>query len=374
MNFKPLTADKQYFQKQLLKWNNEKNDRVMPWKGEKDPYKIWLSEIILQQTRVEQGWNYYNRFIKTFPTVQQLAKAPENKVFKLWEGLGYYSRCKNLIATAQKITFDNKGKFPAKYEDILALKGVGPYTAAAVSSFAFNLPYAVVDGNVFRVLSRYFGINTATDNTEGKKIFTALAEELLDKKQPGIYNQSIMDFGAVLCKPQLPLCTSCPLKKKCVAFAKNMVDTLPVKEKKIKVKSRWFYYIRADYKGQILVRKRGPKDIWENLYEFVLHESSLPMQMGELEQLPVLKKLTGLRKPVIKGLSAPVSQKLSHQIIYGQFMKVSLNKKITPEGYEWMPVKALNQLPFPKIITSYLKDKNVSLNLIQAKLTETILN
>lgn len=364
MNFKSLTPDKLYFQKRLLQWNREKNNRLMPWKGEKDPYKIWLSEIILQQTRVEQGWEYYNRFIITFPTIQHLAESPENKVFKLWEGLGYYSRCKNLIATAKKITYDYKGKFPGKYEDILSLKGVGPYTAAAIGSFAFSLPYAVVDGNVYRVLARFFGIKTASDSTEGKKIFTALAEELLDKKQPGIYNQSIMDFGAVVCKPQLPSCATCPLKTNCVAFAKNIVATLPVKEKKIKTKNRWFYYIITNYKGQILVRKRGPKDIWESLYEFVLHESNLPMQPDELGELPVLKKLTGLQKPVIEGISDPVSQKLSHQIIYGQFIKVSLTKKITPEGYEWKPAKALKELPFPKIITSYLKDKNVSLNLI----------
>ena len=207
-----------YFIANLLKWNNTDNKREMPWKGEKDPYKIWLSEIILQQTRVDQGLAYYNEFVKTFPTVRDLAKAPETKVFKLWEGLGYYTRCKNLLATAKIIHESLNGKFPDEYEAILALKGIGPYTAAAIGSFGFNLPHAVVDGNVFRVLARYFGIAVPTDSTAGKKMFTALANELLDKDQPGIYNQALMDFGAVICKPQLPLCATCALKKTLQSF------------------------------------------------------------------------------------------------------------------------------------------------------------
>src|SRR5450432_3260301 len=194
------------FTKKLLKWNLGSNTRTMPWKGEKDPYKIWLSEIILQQTRVEQGLGYYQKFIKAFPTVQQLAKAPQEKVFKLWEGLGYYTRCKNLIASALFISKDRKGKFPTDYESILGLKGVGPYTAAAIASFAYNLPHAVIDGNVFRVLSRYFGISTPIDSPDGKKLYALLANELLDKQEPGLYNQAIMDLGAVICKPQQPLC------------------------------------------------------------------------------------------------------------------------------------------------------------------------
>ena len=185
------------FTKILLKWNKNDNIRSMPWKGEKDPYKIWLSEVILQQTRVEQGWAYYEKFLESFPTIQDLAAAPEQKVFKCWEGLGYYSRCRNLIATAKKIVSDYNGKFPPDYVSIRELKGIGPYTAAAIASFAFDLPYAVVDGNVIRVLARYFGIHTPIDTAEGKNIFSALAQELMDKKQPGLYNQAMMDFGAV---------------------------------------------------------------------------------------------------------------------------------------------------------------------------------
>lgn len=215
--------NQKFFADALLVWNDLDNKRQMPWKGESDPYRIWISEIILQQTRVHQGLEYYNRFISTFPDVKSLATAPENKVYKLWEGLGYYSRCKNLIATAQFIYKDLHGEFPDKFEDILTLKGVGNYTASAIASFAFNLPHAVVDGNVFRVLSRFFGIETPINTTEGKKFYASLAQTLLDKKQPGKYNQALMDFGAIICKPAAPLCNQCPLQKKCVALKSNIV-------------------------------------------------------------------------------------------------------------------------------------------------------
>lgn len=363
MEEKVLSKEKKYFRQQLLKWNAEQNNRAMPWKGEKDPYKIWLSEIILQQTRVEQGWDYYNRFIAAFPVIQKLATAPENKVFKLWEGLGYYSRCKNLILTAKKIAGEYEGIFPNKYEDILQLKGVGPYTAAAIASFAFNLPYAVVDGNVFRILARYFNNSTVTDSTTGKKLFTALAEELLDKKQPGLYNQAIMDFGATVCKPQQPLCNLCLLKKKCAAHLQNTVNQLPVKEKKITVKNRWFYYVVAHFNNEVLVRKRVAGDIWENLYEFILHEAETVLNTTAVNQVAIAMKFSGNKKPGIDSITPMYKQKLSHQTIHCQFINITLNKKITPEGYHWLSVKQLSKLAFPKIITSYLKDKNVSLNL-----------
>ena len=224
---------KLFFTKKLLRWNKKYNRREMPWKGEKDPYKIWLSEIILQQTRVEQGWNYYLKFINTFPSVQQLAHASDTKIFKLWEGLGYYSRCKNLIATAKIIDKEYNGEFPDSYEKILSLPGIGPYTAAAIASFAFNLPYAVVDGNVLRVLTRIGGIKTPADSTKGKTLLNKLALELLDKKQPGLYNQAIMDFGAVVCKPKIPACHDCIMQKNCNAYQLELVAELPVKEKKI---------------------------------------------------------------------------------------------------------------------------------------------
>ncbi|MBS1510728.1 MAG: A/G-specific adenine glycosylase [Bacteroidetes bacterium] len=352
------------FTRLLMQWNKQTNKRDMPWKGEKDPYKIWLSEIILQQTRVEQGWSYYNNFIEAFPTVHQLAAAPEDKVFKLWEGLGYYTRCKNLITTAKYISKELKGVFPINYDSILQLKGIGPYTAAAIASFAYNLPYAVVDGNVFRVLARYFDNDTPTDSNEGKKLFTEMANALLDKKNPGIYNQALMDFGAVVCKPRQPLCANCPLQKNCCGFANDKVDVLPVKEKKIVPKVRWLYYLIVERAGKTLIRKRTQKDIWENLYEFVLLEHTGAVTIDELQQLPAFKKMFGNTGFSINTISPLYNQKLTHQQLYGQFISITPAKKMLIDGYEEVDRKSLAALPFPKFITSYLKDKNVSLNLL----------
>jgi A/G-specific adenine glycosylase len=352
-------VDKDYFTKKLLLWNTKENNRPMPWKGEKDPYKIWLSEIILQQTRVEQGWAYYNRFVSTFPDIKKLAKAPEEKVFKLWEGLGYYTRCKNLIATAKYIAKEKQGVFPDTYAEILSLKGIGPYTAAAIASFAFNLPHAVVDGNVFRVLSRYFGIDTASDSTAGKKVFTELAEELLDKKQPGIYNQAIMDFGAVICKPQNPLCTGCPLKSKCIAFLQNKVDLLPVKAGKMIKKNRWFYYFIVEHNGKIYVRKRGPKAIWENLYEFILLETNKLMPVENLQATDFYKNLAAKNKSIILHVSKIYKQQLTHQTIQGCFIQLKLKQEPLLKAYKAVTYKELAKLPFPKFITGYLAENEL---------------
>ena len=359
-----MVTKKMYFTKELLQWNSKTNNRLMPWKGEKDPYKIWLSEIILQQTRVEQGWDYYNRFVAAFSTIDKLASASETKVFKLWEGLGYYTRCKNLIATAKFISKEYDGKFPDNYEAIFNLKGVGPYTAAAIASFAYNLPYAVVDGNVLRVLSRFFANNTAIDSTAGKKIFTRLANELLDKKKPGIYNQALMDFGAVLCKPKLPLCKQCPLQSNCGAYLKGLVDVLPVKEKKIIQKTRWFFYFIIEHNDKVYVRKRGAKDIWENLYEFVLIETPEATEFDQLKKLAAFKTLFEKATYAMETIFKLYSQKLTHQTIHGQFIKIKLKKKLEINGYQAVLQTKLAALPFPKLITTYLKDKNVSLNLL----------
>ena len=352
-----MTANKNkaLFTRQLLKWNADLNKRPMPWKGEKDPYKIWLSEIILQQTRVEQGWNYYNRFVTTFPTVHELAKAPETKVFKLWEGLGYYTRCKNLIATAKIIAKEKKGVFPNSYEEILKLKGIGPYTAAAIASFAFDLPFAVVDGNVFRVLARYFGIDKPIDSNEGKKIFSSLADELLYKQHPGIYNQALMDFGAVVCKPKLPACSTCPLKKSCVAYLNGSVNDLPVKEKKIIKRTRWLYYLLIQSDHTIAVKKRGAKDIWENLYEFVLIEEPARTTVKKILLHKAFKTLMGKEKYIVKDISEVYKQQLTHQTIYGQFIKINVSNNYSPKGYEMLPIVKIKKLAFPKFITSYLE-------------------
>ncbi|MBN8674494.1 MAG: A/G-specific adenine glycosylase [Chitinophagales bacterium] len=349
---------KKRFPALLLKWNRDQNDRQMPWKGEKDPYKIWLSEIILQQTRVEQGLSYYNNFIKTFPDVQQLAKAKDEKIFKLWEGLGYYTRCRNLIASARFIANERKGKFPDSYEEIKALKGVGPYTAAAISSFAFNLPYAVVDGNVFRVLARVFGIDKPTDTTEGKKYFTQLAEELLDKKRPGLYNQAIMDFGALVCKPVSPLCAVCCFKKYCIAFQSDRINELPVKEKKIKIRKRWFYYLVLEYKNEMAIRQRTEKDIWQDLYEFPLIESAVELDKKTLLQQIGKRKLFNSKDAGLISISPLFKQQLSHQLIAGQFIKFKVKRKFSgAKLFQWITKDKMGKYAFPGFINQYLKEK-----------------
>ena len=351
-----MSVHKKYFVKTLLRWNEKDNKRIMPWKAEKDPYKIWLSEIILQQTRVEQGWDYYKRFLIAYPVIEQLARAPEKKIFKLWEGLGYYTRCKNLIATAKTIMKEHGGKFPKEYEAILTLKGIGPYTAAAIASFAFNLPYAVVDGNVFRVLARFFGISKPIDSTEGKKLFTSLAHELLDKKQPGTYNQAIMDFGAIVCKPKNPLCDTCPLKSKCIAYSEGLVAKLPVKEKNAARRSRWFYYLMIEHDGKIYVRKRGPKDIWENLYEFVLVETPAMTTVAKIKGMPLFRDIFGKSGIEIVNVSGSYLQHLTHQTIQGSFIHIKTKKALQIPAYEAVSPKKLAKLPFPKFITRYLAE------------------
>jgi A/G-specific adenine glycosylase len=342
------------FTENLMWWNAEHNKRIMPWKGEKDPYKIWLSEIILQQTRVEQGLEYYQRFIKKYPKIQLLAAASGNEVFKLWEGLGYYSRCKNLIATAKIITEDYAGIFPKKYDDILDLKGIGPYTAAAISSFAFNLPYAVVDGNVLRVIARFFGIDTAIDSSEGKKQFTSLAQTLIDKASPASYNQAIMDFGATICKPQLPLCEACVFKKSCAAFKENLIKQLPVKEKKLIKKHRYFYYIIAEYKEKIYVKKRIESDIWQNLWEFILVEKT---QKIPPEKFLISEDFKSLFKEIKekKVLGVFCKQQLTHQTIEGIFIYVVCTQPFINDSYIMINKSDISNIAFPRLITNFFE-------------------
>ena len=340
----------------LMKWHKQQNTREMPWKGEKDPYKIWLSEVILQQTRVAQGMQYYNNFIKKYPTIRHLAKAKDQEVFKLWEGLGYYNRCKNLLFTAREIVDSRKGIFPDQYEDILALKGVGPYTAAAIGSFAYNLPYAVVDGNVFRVLSRFFGVDEAIDSAKGKNIFTQLAGKVLSQKEPGLYNQAIMDFGATVCKPFSPGCSSCPMQKHCTAYRDGKVNQLPVKENTLLRKHRWFYYFLFSFDGKILVHQRTGKDIWQNLFEFYLLETDAQVVWDEKTVNAWLAEQIGIRKAIVKQVSPVSVQQLTHQQIKGQFIRVELQAIPTfLKKYNWQEANSLRKLPFPKFITAYLE-------------------
>ncbi len=346
-----------FFTHQLLLWHKNINKRIMPWKGGKNPYKIWLSEIILQQTRVEQGTAYYHRFIEKFPTIQQLAIAPEDEVFKLWEGLGYYTRCRNLLATARIIAFEMKGIFPNEYAAILALKGIGPYTAAAIASFAFNLPHAVVDGNVTRVVSRFLGLQTPIDTTEGKKEYANTAQNLLHKKDPGNYNQAIMDFGATICKPQAPLCQICPLQKNCVAFAKELTKTLPVKSKKLARRSRYFYYLIVEFKDKIYVRKRTEKDIWQSLWEFVLIEKEEKLTVNE-----IINDVDFLNLFEDKGVQISASpfykQQLTHQTIEGVFLFVKARSAFADNRFTAVKKSDLKSLAFPRFITRFLELKD----------------
>ncbi len=353
-----------YFSEKLLLWHKTINNRQLPWKGEKDVYRIWLSEIILQQTRAEQGMKYYERFLKKYPTIQKLAKAPIEEVYKLWEGLGYYNRCRNLHATAQKIVFELDGKFPDSFETILELKGIGPYTAAAISSFAFDLPHAVVDGNVFRVLSRFFGKETPIDSTKGKQFFQQLAQKCLGNNQPSVYNQAIMDFGASVCKPDLPECASCIMKSKCFAHKNNLTAELPVKEKQTKQRSRWFVFYIVKQERKFAVQKRTGKDVWANLYQFPNseykseNEWSLALKKGVEGWI----KKNGLEVKVKSALAKPFKQQLSHQTIFAKAVLINV-KTVNEKEYqwEWKTISQLKKLPFPKILNEMLKEEQAEL-------------
>jgi A/G-specific adenine glycosylase len=363
---KPSPERKKRFTRALLMWN-ENNDRKMPWKGEKDPYKVWLSEIILQQTRVAQGLPYYQRFISQYPRVDLLAAAPEEDVFRLWQGLGYYSRCKHMLAAAKVVCEKYGGRFPSSYEALLALPGVGAYTAAAIASFAFNLPCAVVDGNVQRVLARYFGLSLEPASAEGKKAFAALADDTLERKSPGIYNQAIMDFGATVCTPRQPGCKDCMLRKNCVAFGEERVNQLPVKIPRKKPTPRYLLYVVAQYRDQFYLKKRGAGDIWENLHEFVGYEMENPAE----EATFIARCKAGLRQnnEVIRMvLSPPYIQQLTHQRVRARFLYVHLKCALTlkqNEGFFLAEKHMLHRYAFPRLITRYLENDPV----VRAELT-----
>lgn len=333
----------------LLKWNLRENTRVMPWKGEKDPYKIWLSEIILQQTRVEQGLKYYENFIRSFPTVGDLAAAPPQQVFKLWEGLGYYSRCRNMMETAQFIAGTLQGIFPRDYASLLGLKGIGNYTAAAISSFAYNLPHAVLDGNVFRVLSRILGVEVPIDVPEGKKIFAQLAQDLLPPTRAGEYNQAIMDFGALICKPA-PSCGSCFFREHCRAYAENRQSSLPLKAKKTGIRKRWLHYFIARHQNEIALHQRKGKDIWQELFEFMVVETD--KALPEKEILQRFQEQYGI--PFHFGSRFPATtQKLTHQHLNISFFLLHLDRKENLEGFVWVPLDRLNQFAFPRSLKTF---------------------
>lgn len=334
-----------FFQNQIVDWFAN-HRRALPWRTTKDPYKIWLSEIILQQTRVDQGLGYYQRFVAAFPRVENLAAAEEQEVLLLWQGLGYYSRARNLHHTAKTIVSKYSGVFPSSYEHLLQLKGIGPYSAAAIASIAFDLPHAVVDGNVYRVLSRYFGIATPIDSNEGKKEFFALANQMIEGQNPGIYNQALMEFGALHCKPALPLCLSCPLASKCVAHRTKQVADLPVKTKTIQQRRRILHYYVPIYHRATLIKPRPAGDIWQGLWEF-------PLVEGDLDALQTEPPF--YKDGLWMDAGFDKNHKLTHQTLALKFFILNEAQPL-PElsGFQAVPLSELSAYPFPIVLREFL--------------------
>ena len=335
----------------LIKWYKE-NGRSLPWRETRDPYAIWLSEIILQQTRVQQGWDYWQRFMHRWPTVEQLAAASEDEVLREWQGLGYYSRARNLLIAARQVV--ELGGFPQTIEGIKSLKGVGDYTAAAIGSMAFDLPAAVVDGNVYRVLARHFGIATPINSTEGKKEFAALAQTLLPPNEAAAYNQAIMDFGAVQCTPQSPRCLLCPLQESCVALREGRIGELPVKEKKLQVKERHLIYIYVRWQGQTAIRRRGEGDIWQGLWEPLSLTPSEDKGSPNVQPLPF--PLEGGEGRLIAKSFRHV---LTHRVLLCDFYLWEPEEKPElPESYQWIKEEDIDQYALPRMIELLLQKLN----------------
>lgn len=345
------------FHKTLIDWYLV-NKRELPWRQTINPYYIWLSEIILQQTRVNQGLPYYLKFVEEFPSVFELAEAPEQKVLKLWQGLGYYSRARNLHYTAKYVAEELKGKFPDSYSGLIKLKGIGDYTASAIASICYREAVPVVDGNVYRVLARYLGVDSPINTPAGIKEFKALAIELLDKEFPEIYNQAIMEFGATQCKPQNPLCESCPLADSCVALKEGKISQLPVKLKTLKIKKRYFnYLVFISEENETLIEQRLGKGIWEGLYQFPLVETKKQLKV---EGIVADEKFIALAGKDLKDVTlyndTPILHKLSHQHIYTHFWLIQ--KESLPEAA--VPVELLADYPVPVLIANFLNECNIS--------------
>lgn len=341
-----IVASNNRFSLQIQEWYRQ-NFRLLPWRETKDPYKIWLSEVILQQTRVQQGLAYYEAFCTLFPTVQDLATASEQLVLTTWQGLGYYSRARNLHKAAQFVVNEHKGVFPADYKLLLKLPGIGPYTAAAIASLAYDLPFAVVDGNVYRLLSRYFNVAIPIDSGEGKKYFDALAQTLLDSQHAGMHNQAMMEMGALICTPKQPKCLECPLTDSCEGQKAKTINNLPVKALKIKVRTRYFHYLVIQQAEKMLFQQRIAKDIWQNMYQLPLIETQYDCELADA-QLP--KGFT-----ITKGPSNVFQHVLSHQKIQTRFYMVSVRGSVT--GFEqlvWLSEEEQKKYPLPRLIERYL--------------------
>jgi A/G-specific adenine glycosylase len=355
------------FPQTIIDWY-QRHKRSLPWREITDPYLIWLSEVILQQTRVKQGLPYYERFAEAYPTVQHLAAAPQDEVLRLWQGLGYYSRARNMHHTAKQIVEEFGGVFPDRYEELLKLRGVGSYTAAAIASFAFREKVAVLDGNVFRVLARVFGFSDDIAAPASRKVFQQLADQLIPAEAPDVFNQAIMEFGAIQCTPVMPDCLFCPLQQSCFAFTHGLVQELPVKSKAKAARPRNFHYIVFELEGAFYLRKRLSGDIWEGLYDFYLYESD----SKDLETITLLHELNEAGIPIEKNQLQPPRKDykhvLSHQKITARFYLIRLNSRLREEVLQearldlYTPEK-IEDLPKPILINSYLKDEKILVNL-----------
>jgi len=366
-----LIDESKNFPFELMKWYR-RNHRKLPWRETNDPYKIWLSEIILQQTRVDQGKKYYEKFVDKYPKVADLAMADQEEVLKDWQGLGYYSRARNLHTAANMIVNDFDGSFPDTYLDIKRLKGVGDYTAAAIASFAYGESKAVVDGNVYRLLSRYFGIETPIDSTAGKKEFAQLAQELIPENTAGEYNQAIMEFGAMQCMPKKPDCNRCPLQTSCAAYQTQKVELLPIKARKTKVRDRYFHYLILELDNQLILRKRKGKGIWQDLFDFPLIEAD---QLLDWEKLKAKVDMDAIPDMVDKSVLEAKYQfeaaseerihLLSHQKLHCRFFHLRLSdfSADLKKEYKLIEKVDLQRYPIPKLIENYLREETNLLSL-----------
>ena len=350
--------DKRYFSDKVVKWYGV-NKRDLPWRDTRDPYRIWLSEIILQQTRVNQGLPYYRKFVDKYPSVGALASAPRQEVLRLWQGLGYYSRARNLHECAQQVVAEHNSRFPDNYQALKRLKGVGDYTAAAIASIAFKEGVAVVDGNVFRVLSRVFGIDDPIDTTAGKKKFAALANEVINVKKPDLHNQAVMEFGAMHCTPKNPSCSDCILESGCFAAQHELQYSLPVKSRSIKVRDRHFYYFVIQNGNTFLMKKRTEKDIWKGLFDFCMIEETKPIKIEKLVQrFNSIYSLNVKAKDLV--LSDTYKHILSHQIINARFIFLKkVSNTFVKEPYAFYSTKKIEDLPKPVLITRFLTDNQL---------------
>ncbi len=347
-----------HFLDALSSWYDQ-NKRDLPWIGEKDPYKVWVSEILLQQTTVRQGLKYYSNFIAAFPTVRALAQAREEKVMKVWQGLGYYSRARHMHQAARQILENHHGKIPPVYGELINLKGIGPYTAGAIMCFAFNTPCAAIDGNVIRVITRYYGIHDPVDTQAVFNKIRSIAQELVENAPPALFTQAIMDFGSLQCTPRSPLCHTCPLNKECLSYNQGTTHLIPVKSKKINKRKRYFHYLHIVNNDRFVLRKRVEKDIWKDLYDLPLVETP---SSHELTPDQILNPFDFLPKSIRIGRIHAAKQTLTHQVIAAKFYHIELSDAPElPEGFSWHKRAGTLEKAVPKIIDLYLSDKSITL-------------